>query len=181
MIDFIKPAHEQEVTLLYNATSGQLKATISSYYDRKGEKRTQTIFLDATKAQGQPIEAFPVTDEMIGKHVLYRYTPRDAYQHFYVSAGTLAWHCLSGTEKDVADCDKSKMFKLSDELYMLFWTETVMPVESIVVIDLKELRSTGRFFCWDPAPKAFVHTIFGSQATVINTANMQALLEKPLR
>ncbi|KAH7021493.1 molybdenum cofactor biosynthesis protein F-domain-containing protein, partial [Microdochium trichocladiopsis] len=181
MIEFYKAEHEQEVTLILNTVSGQLKISVSGFADRDGERRTYTVFLDATKCGDQPVEAFDVTDELIGKHVLYRYTPRDAYQHFYVSPGTFMWHCLSGTEKDVADADQCKMFKLSDQLYLLFWTETIMPVESIVVVDLKELRSTGRFFCWDPAPKTMVRTVFGSQATIINHADMAAELAKPLR
>jgi hypothetical protein len=146
-----------------------------------GERRTWTTFVDATEADDRSVAAFPPSNELVGKHVLYRYTPRDAYQHFYVSQGTLMWHCVAGTEKDVADAEQSRVYKLSDSLYLLFWTETVMPVESIVVIDLKEMRSTGRFLCWDPKPQAKVHVRFGSQATLLNEADVAAELAKPLR
>jgi hypothetical protein len=185
LVDFYKEDHKQLVSLVLNTATGQLKVAVSGFKDdetRGGERRTWTMFLDATKAGDKAVSAFGVTDEMIGKHVLYRYTARDAYQHFYVSPGTLMWHCLAGTEKDVADADQCAMYKITDNLYLLFWTETVMPVESIVVIDLQKMRSTGRFLCWDPKPQSMVHVRFGSQATLINDAgNVLAELEKPLR
>ncbi|KAH7312980.1 molybdenum cofactor biosynthesis protein F-domain-containing protein [Rhexocercosporidium sp. MPI-PUGE-AT-0058] len=167
MVDFYKEAHKQVVTLLLDTTTGHLKACISGFVDKGSGDR--------------PVDTFQLTDELVGKHCLYRYTPRDAYQHFYVSTGTLMWHCLAGTEKDVSDSDRCKMFKLSERLYLLYWTETVMPVESIVVIDLQAMRSTGRFLCWDPKPQSAVHIRFGSQATLLNDVDVAAELAKPLR
>lgn len=59
------------------------------------------------------------------------------------------------------------MRKLAENLYLLFWTETVRPVESVIVVDLEQIRSTGRFFCWDPRPKSIVRMLSGSYATVL--------------
>lgn len=181
LVDFYKVDHKELVTLLLDLPSGQLKVAVSGFVDKNGERRTWTNFLDATKSGDRAVAAFGLTTEMVGKHVLYRYTPRDAYQHFYVSPGTLMWHCVAGTEKDVADAEQAKVFKLSDRLYLLFWTETVMPVESIVVIDLEDMRSTGRFLCWDPKPQSIVHVRFGSQATLLGDVDVAAELAKPLR
>ncbi|KLU92632.1 hypothetical protein MAPG_11577 [Magnaporthiopsis poae ATCC 64411] len=182
MVDFYKADHEELITLLLDLPSGRLKVAASGFADNKnGERRTWTMFLDATKAGDRAVASFDPTTELVGKHVLYRYTPRDAYQHFYVSPGTLMWHCVAGTEKDVADAEQAKIFKLSDRLYLLFWTETVMPVESVVVVDLDQMRSTGRFLCWDPKPQSMVHVRFGSQATVLGDVDVGAELAKPLR
>lgn len=79
----------------------------------------------------------------------------------------MTWHCLGGTEKGLADTERCEMRKLAENLYLLFWTETVMPVESAIVVDLEQMRSTGRFFCWDPRPKSIVRMMFGSYATVL--------------
>lgn len=82
-------------------------------------------------------------------------------------------HCRVLTK---IDAEKCKMLKLRDGLYLLFWTETIMSVESLVVIDLEYMRSTGRFYCWDPKPREAVHVRFGSHATVVAvTSPMQTL------
>ncbi|KXJ86869.1 molybdenum cofactor biosynthesis protein F [Microdochium bolleyi] len=186
LIDFYKESYKELVSLLYDESTGQVKVCLSGFKDNdKAERRTYTVFLDATHVHSsndqKPLSAFPETTELIGKQVLYRYTPRDAYHHLYLNSGTLTWHCVAGTEKDIADTEQARYWKLSDSLYILFWTETVMPVESIVVIDLKEMRSTGRFLCWDPKPQAVVHVRFGSQATLLAEVDVEAELRKPLR
>lgn len=167
-IDFHKPEYEEEVSIVLNTKTGQATVTISGFYvTEKGEKRTWTKLHDAFMEGRGEAEPFRKTDELIGKHVMYRYTPRDVYEHVYLNKGTMTWHCLSGTEKGLADTERCEMRKLSNDLYLLFWTETIMPVESVIVVDLEYMRSTGRFFCWDPRPKRTVRMMFGSYATVL--------------
>ncbi|EEU43646.1 uncharacterized protein NECHADRAFT_94970 [Fusarium vanettenii 77-13-4] len=176
LIDFYKPSYEEQVTLVLDTTTGQCLAGVSGFHDLKGERRTWTKFMNANAQRSKKVVPFPETDELIGKHILYRYTPRDAYEHVYLNKGTFTWHCLDGTEKGLADAEECKMLKLRDNLYLLFWTETIMPVESIVVIDLEHMRSTGRFYCWDPKPQRAVHVRFGSYATVLaDTKPLEAL------
>ncbi|EWY82597.1 hypothetical protein FOYG_14691 [Fusarium oxysporum NRRL 32931] len=177
-VDFFKPDYNEVVSLIVDTVTGQAIAGVSGFKDENGERRTFTSFINAVAFGGKPVEPFPATDELIGKHVLYRYTPRDAYEHVYLNKGTMAWHCLSGTERGIADAEKCQMLKLRDNLYMLFWTETVMPVESIVVVDLEKMRSTGRFYCWDPKPKEAVHVRFGSYATVVAETSPLETLRK---
>ncbi|KAF5646045.1 moaF [Fusarium sp. NRRL 52700] len=175
-VDFLKPDYNEVVSLIVDTSTGQAIAAVSGFKDENGERRTFTSFINAVAFGGKPVEPFKATDELIGKHVLYRYTPRDAYEHVYLNKGTMTWHCLSGTEKGIADAEKCQMLKLRDNLYMLFWTETIMPVESIVVIDLEKMRSTGRFYCWDPELKEAVHVRFGSYATILSdTSPLQTL------
>ncbi|KGO74553.1 Molybdenum cofactor biosynthesis protein F [Penicillium italicum] len=177
-IDFYKPDYEEQVSLLINLTSGQGIVGISGVHVREdGQKRTWTKFTDASIEGCKSATPFEPTAELIGKHILYRYTPRDAYEHVYLNQGTFTWHCLSGTEKGIADTEPCKMLKLDDELYLLFWAEKVMPVESIVIVDLKHMRSTGRFFCWDPKPASLVHMSFGSYATVLAETDAAKMVE----
>ncbi|KAF5722329.1 moaF [Fusarium mundagurra] len=177
-VDFLKPDYNEVVSLIVNTVTGQAIAAVSGFKDENGERRTVTSFINAVAFGEKPVEPFQATDELIGKHILYRYTPRDAYEHVYLNKGTMTWHCLSGTERGIADAEKCQMLKLGDNLYMLFWTETVMPVESIVVIDLEKMRSTGRFYCWDPKPKDAVHVRFGSYATVLAETSPLETLRK---
>ncbi|MBB5750301.1 MoaF C-terminal domain-containing protein [Micrococcus sp. TA1] len=64
-------------------------------------------------------------------------------------------HCIQGVE-------------LADVVVLLNWSETVMPVESFVVIDLFHERSIGRMFWWDGPTLAPMHLPFDSQFTVLN-------------
>lgn len=176
-VDFYKADYEEQVSLFISLTSGQVVVGLSGFRVREdGQKRTWTKFTDASIEGYANVIPFAPTADLIGKHILYRYTPRDAYEHVYLNQGTFTWHCLSGTEKGLADTEPCKMLKLDDKLYLLFWTEKIMPVESIVVVDLENMRSTGRFFCWDPKPARLVHMSFGSYATVLAETNAAGMV-----
>lgn len=176
LIDFYKPEHEEEVTLVLNFATGQAICTISGFYGRIGERRTKTTFLNAHIDSHHNVKPFEQTSALVGKHILYRYTPRDCYEHVYLNRGTFTWHCVDGAEKGLADTEQTKVLALGEELYLLFWTETVMPIESVVVVDLKQMRSTGRFFCWDPKSQRMVHKVFGSYATILAESNLESVL-----
>ncbi|MNE48031.1 Molybdenum cofactor biosynthesis protein F [compost metagenome] len=156
------------MTLIWNYQTGDILAAVSSFCERAGEKRTRTDFAEAL-VDGMPGGA-PIrkSSSLAGKRVLYRYSEDDWYEHVYFSAETMAWSCVNGAEKGIADVEKCAYYDIADGLYVLFWTETVMPVESVIVVDLKQLRSVGRFFCWDPKPAELVHLTFGSKATLLN-------------
>ncbi|RGP78391.1 hypothetical protein FLONG3_3527 [Fusarium longipes] len=177
-IDFLKPGYNEVVTMIADLSTGQAITGVSGFKEQDGQRRTYTAFMNATSSGETPVEAFSTTDDLIGKHVLYRYSSKDSYEHIYLNKGTFVWHCLSGTERGLADAEECKMLKLRDNLYLFFWTETIMPVESMVVIDLEHMRSTGRFYCWDPKPKEAVHLRFGSLATVLAETSPMETLKK---
>lgn len=179
-VDFYKSEFKEHVSLVWNRSTGQVIAGVSELEDVEGRRRTKTDLLQGHVANFSNTAPFPETDELVGQHIVYRYTPRDAYEHVYLNGGTLTWHCLSGTEKGLADTEFCRTFKLSDQLYLLFWTETVMPVESFVVIDLQKMRSTGRFYCWDPKPQRVVQMLFGSYATHLASTDAAAVAASPL-
>ncbi|EQB43058.1 hypothetical protein CGLO_18376 [Colletotrichum gloeosporioides Cg-14] len=164
-IDFYNPDLLEQISIVLDVATGQAITCVSGFTNRGEERRTCTKFSHATEDERGPVATYQPTDELVGKHILYRYTARDAYEHVYLNKGTMSWHCLAGTENGLADTEQCKMLKLGENLYLLFWTETIMPVESVVVVDLEKMRSTGRFFCWDPKPRRAVHVRFGSYAT----------------
>ncbi|CAB3745505.1 Protein MoaF [Paraburkholderia sediminicola] len=167
-VDFYKDGFDEAVTLVWKLASGNVFAAVSSFFDRDGEKRTKTAFVTAT-VEGKPANE-PITQSasLVGKRVLYRYSSDDWYEHVYLGREQMAWHCVNGAETGLADVEKCAYFDVAPGLTILFWTETIMPVESIVVIDFERMRSTGRFFCWDPKPNRMVHLTFGSKATLLN-------------
>lgn len=175
-VDFYKAENEEEVSLVLDTMTGQVICGISGLYDRQGERRTKTTFLNARIDGYDDVNPFPSTDDLVGKHILYSYTPLDWYEHIYLNRGTFTWHCLDGTEKGLADTEPTKVLELGKKLYMLFWSETVMPVESFIVVDLEAMRSTGRFFCWDVKPKQIVRKIFGSYATILAESSLDRVV-----
>ncbi|QKJ35464.1 MoaF C-terminal domain-containing protein [Pseudomonas sp. MPDS] len=168
VVEFLKPEHQESATLVWKYETGDVLAAVSAFYHRGNEKRTRTDFMTAVvdgKQGGAPIIQ---ASSLVGKRVLYRYSADDWYEHVYLGAQTMAWHCVNGAEKGMADVERGAYFDVADDLYVLFWTETVMPVESVIVVDLAQMRSVGRFFCWDPKPEKLIHLTFGSKATVLN-------------
>lgn len=179
LVDFYKPEYEEQVTFAWKRSTGQIIAGISKFTEVEGQRRTKTDFFQAHVATSPNAAHIPETEELVGRHIVYRYTPRDAYEHVYLNRGTLTWHCLFGTEKGLADTEYCRVFKVSDQLYLLFWTETVAPVESIVIVDLQKMRTTGRFFCWDPKLKQLVRMNFGSYATQLAKTDAVAAALSP--
>lgn len=168
LVDFYKPNYDEQVTLIWKKENGNVFVAISSLVTVDGKIRTKTDFTSAV-IEGLPGDS-PIiqSTDLVGKRILYQYSSDDWYEHVYFNKETFAWHCVNGAEKGIADVEKCLYFHLEEDLTILFWTETIMPVESIIVVDLKKNISTGRFFCWDPKPQKLIHLTFGSLATVLN-------------
>lgn len=177
-VEFLKPAHQECATLVWKLETGDILAAVSSFHEQAGEKRTQSGFAAAV-VEGMP-GGSPITksSSLAGKRVLYRYSEDDWYEHVYFSAETMAWNCVNGAEKGIADVEKCAYYDVADDLHVLFWTEAIMPVESVVVVDLKLMRSIGRFFCWDPKPEKLLHLTFGSKATLLNETRYPATFKE---
>ncbi|KAL4907850.1 hypothetical protein BDW74DRAFT_112991 [Aspergillus multicolor] len=179
-VNFLKIEYQEQVSLVMDLRTGQVVIGISQLYIRSSDqqKRTRSKFLDASVEGYNNVIPFLPSDDLIGKHILYRYTPRDVYEHIYLNRGTFTWHCLSGTEKSLADTEPCKILKLADKLCLLYWSEKIMPVESVVVVDLDQMRSTGRFFCWDPKPARPVRMQFGSYASILGDTDAAGVVAR---
>lgn len=174
-VNFFKQEFEEQVSMVLDTEKGRVLNAISGYDKRPdGVMRTRTEFVQARIEGYDNTENFLLSDELVGKRVLYRYSPRDWYEHIYLNKTTFAWHCLSGAEKGLADTEKLGVWKIAEDCYLLTWSERVMPVESFIITDLKHNRSTGSFFCWDPKPAKPVRMLFGSHAEFINATNYPA-------
>jgi len=84
------------------------------------------------------------TADLIGKHVEYTYSPTERYEHIYLNDKYYTWHCLEGSEQGLADTDRCHYRKLGEQLYLFVWAEKIVPTLGIVVVDLRQLRTTGR-------------------------------------
>jgi len=86
------------------------------------------------------------TKDLVGKRVLYTYSPTERYEHIYLNERLYTWHCLEGVEKGLADTDRCHYYKLQDQLYLFVWREKIVPTLGLVVLDLERMRTVGKIF-----------------------------------
>ncbi|MCJ1990545.1 MoaF C-terminal domain-containing protein [Lactococcus carnosus] len=84
----------------------------------------------------------PSTD-LVGQMVSYSYSEKDAYLHIYHPNNLFTWACFSGNEAGLADTDYATFLKLDDDLYVIIWIEKVLHVISTILLDFKQMRSSG--------------------------------------
>ncbi|GAA1125033.1 molybdenum cofactor biosynthesis F family protein [Citricoccus alkalitolerans] len=175
-VDFLKGegTETRDVTMIINRADGKVTVADSSFVNRNGEVRMHTDFLSGRVAGTGEIEARAESNELVGKRIFYRYSPTERYEHIYLNSGTFVWYCIEGAESGLGDVDPIRVFELADGIVLLYWSETVMPVESFVVIDLSNERSIGRMFCWDGPSLAPMHLPFDSRFTVLNETHYPA-------
>lgn len=175
-VDFLvgEGTETHDVTMIIDRADGRVTVAESSFVDRGGEVRMHTDFLSGRVAGTGDVQPRAASDELVGKRIFYRYSPTERYEHIYLNSGTFVWYCVAGAEAGLGDVDPIRVFELADDVVLLYWSETVMPVESFVVIDLRHERSIGRMFCWDGPTLAPMHLPFDSEFTVLNETRYPA-------
>ena len=84
------------------------------------------------------------TRELIGRRIEYTYSLTEKYEHLYLNEQLYTWHCLSGSEKGLADTDRCEYRKIAEDLYLFVWREKLVPTLGIVLVDLAQLKTTGQ-------------------------------------
>ncbi|MCE3028883.1 MULTISPECIES: MoaF C-terminal domain-containing protein [unclassified Salinicola] len=169
IIDFVRGEglDAENVTVILDRNTGAVTDSVSRLVDISGKVRAVTEFNHANIAGGEV--KHERSDEMVGKRIFYRYSDIETYEHIYLNLGTFTWHCLRGGEAGLADTEQCKTFKVAEDLYIFFWTEKVMTVEAVLLVDLKEQRSIGRMFGWDSKLNTTLVLPFNSRLSVLNT------------
>ncbi|MBO0981825.1 MoaF C-terminal domain-containing protein [Microbacterium sp. SD291] len=156
------------ITMVIDLADGRVTAADSDVAMTGGIGRTRTAFLSGRIAGMGEIEPRPSSDALVGNRIHYRYSETERYEHIYLNGGTFVWHCIAGAEAGLADVDETKTFELADGIVIFHWKESVMPVESFLVVDLHAKRSIGRMFCWENSTQSVVHIPFDSRFTILN-------------
>lgn len=86
------------------------------------------------------------TRELIGKRIEYTYSRSERYEHVYLNERFYTWHCLEGAEQGLADTDRCHYFRIADRLYLFVWREKIVPTLGAVIVDLEQMRTTGKIF-----------------------------------
>ena len=89
-------------------------------------------------------ETHIATSELIGQRIEYTYSATERYEHVYLNDRFYSWHCLAGSERGLADTDRCHYVKLAPLLYLFVWREKLVPTLGVVVIDLEQLKTTGK-------------------------------------
>jgi hypothetical protein len=84
------------------------------------------------------------TADLVGNRVEYTYSVTERYEHIYLNEKLYTWHCLEGSERGLADTDHCHYLKLGPDLYLFVWREKIVPTLGIVIVDLRQMKTTGR-------------------------------------
>lgn len=170
LIDFIvgEGKESQNVTFVYNKATGVVTSGTSSFISKDKKTRSTTDFLHLHTTAGANNSQHPRSTGLVGKRIFYRYSDVEAYEHIYLSPGTFTWHCVRGGEHGLADTERCMSFDVDEDLYFFFWTEKVMTVEAVLLVDLREGRSIGRMVCWDDSLDECIAIPFNSRLSLMN-------------
>ncbi|BCW60551.1 MoaF C-terminal domain-containing protein [Arthrobacter sp. StoSoilB20] len=157
----------ENVTIILDRSTDAVTTAVSRFVTVDGKVRGTTDFTHSN-AGGQPT-VHQRSSELVGKRIFYRYSDVESYEHIYLNQGTFTWHCVRGGEAGLADTDRCMTWAVTDDLYIFFWTEQVMTVEAVLLIDLREQRSIGRMFGWDNPSAQPVSLPFNSRLSVLNS------------
>ena len=169
IIDFVRGEgiDAENVTIIFDRNTGAVTSGLSSFVTVDGRIRSTTEFTRSNN-DGSPA-VHERSSGLVGKRIFYRYSDVESYEHIYLNPGTFTWNCVRGGEAGLADTDRCMTWAVADDLYIFFWTEKVMTVEAVLLVDLREQRSIGRMFGWDDPAAEPVILPFNSRLSVLNT------------
>lgn len=161
------------VSLFIDLSNGRTLTVIQNIHER-GEDHTAVsqLFLPGT-VEGSPIsgDAPAPTIELIGRRVVWDYSPIHSYEHVYLSPQWYTWQCLAGPEKGLADTDQNTVYELRPGIYVFAWREKVIPCGSVTVADHRDarsLRSHGVLFGLDETGQTPTHFTFGAYGRLLS-------------
>ena len=86
------------------------------------------------------------TVELIGERIEYTYSRSERYEHVYLNEQFYTWHCLEGCERGLADTDHCRYLRVAERLYLFVWREKIVPTLGAVLVDLEQMKTTGKIF-----------------------------------
>ncbi|MGO4248415.1 MoaF C-terminal domain-containing protein [Paenarthrobacter sp. RAF54_2] len=169
IVDFVRGegVDAENVTIVMDRNTGAVTRGSSTFQVVDGKTRSTTQF-SQTNIHGTDV-LHQRSPELVGKRIFYRYSDVETYEHIYLNPGTFTWNCVRGGEAGLADTDRCMTWDVAENLFIFFWTEKVMTVEAVLLVDLREERSIGRMFGWDDPAAEPVVLPFNSRLTVLNT------------
>lgn len=168
IVDFVvgDGIEARNTTFVHNTTTGVTTSGFSTFVTGEDKVRGKRI---SSMPPHPNAPAHPRSSELVGRRIYYRYSDSEAYEHIYLTPGAFTWHCVRGGEQGMADTERCMTFDVAEDLYLFFWTEKVMTVEAVLLVDLREKRSIGRMFGWEDSSHEPVVLPFNSRLSILNT------------
>ncbi|HWU45556.1 MAG TPA: molybdenum cofactor biosynthesis F family protein [Humibacter sp.] len=164
----------EAVSLILDLRAGRALSVISVIREPvKGQTRVAHVFVPGTieGAAVSGVAAAPST-ALIGRRVMWVYSPVHAYEHVYLSPQWYTWQCLAGPERGLADTDENSVWELRPGIYVFAWREKVIPCASVTIADhrnVQAIRSHGVLFGLDESGTTPTHFTFGAHGRLIST------------
>ncbi|SFW83267.1 MoaF C-terminal domain-containing protein [Amycolatopsis australiensis] len=167
------PADSREaVSLFLDLRDGRalvVTTTIGDHGTPRVTQRFRPATIGGLAVRGEPMA--PST-ALIGRRVLWVYSPEHAYEHVYLSPHWYTWQCLAGPERGLADTDENTVYRIRPGIHVFAWREKVIPCASVTVADHRDarsLRSHGVLFGLDATGERTVHFTFGAHGRLLGT------------
>lgn len=161
---------KQAVSLVLDLTGGHALAVLSTIGDTAQRPTVVTQRFDVGTIEGiEPSGTAPApSTDLLGRRMLWKYSPAHSYEHIYLTERWYTFHCLSGPEAGLADTDACTYYRLRPGIYLFAWREKVVPCAAVTVADHRDLRSHGALFGLHEDLTQTVHFTFGAYGRLLS-------------
>ncbi|WP_223694992.1 molybdenum cofactor biosynthesis F family protein [Leifsonia poae] len=175
---FVQFHHEsnpvEAVTVVLDLTAGRALSVVQAIGDLlPGTTAVRQLFVPSRIEGIETTGVEPArTRALIGRRVMWVYSPVHAYEHIYLSPQWYTWQCLAGPEKGLADTDENSVWEIRPGIYLFAWREKVIPCASVTIADhrnVRSIRSHGALFGLDETGTVPTHFTFGAYGRLIST------------
>ncbi|MDP5225795.1 MULTISPECIES: MoaF C-terminal domain-containing protein [Arthrobacter] len=167
---------EQAVSLVLDLRDGHALGIVSTILAEDGLPAGQTRVrhdvapgsIEGILPQGTPPSP---TSSMVGRRVVWDYSPEHAYEHIYLSEQWYTWQCLAGPEAGLADTDENTVWEIRPGINVFAWREKVIPCASVTIADhrnARAIRSHGVLFGLDESGLVPTHFTFGAHGRLVS-------------
>jgi|TARA_B100000315_G_scaffold237469_1_gene254292 hypothetical protein len=108
------------------------------------------------------------TRDLLGKRLVYTYGDGGVYEHIYLNESRFTWHCLKGPEAGLADTEHCNFYRIRPDVYLFSWREKIIPTLGVVLVNTKEMRSSGFITGIDTRSGEVSHFPVGAQGSLVN-------------
>ena len=108
------------------------------------EARFLSGMIDAPFGRGADRHADTV--KRIGERIEYTRRRSQCCERLHLNRQVNTWPCLAGCEQGLPDTDHCRHLRVADRLYLFVWREKFVPRVGAVLVDLKQMKTTGKIF-----------------------------------
>ncbi|WP_020497974.1 MoaF C-terminal domain-containing protein [Sciscionella marina] len=166
----------QAVSLVLDLTGGHALAVLGVIGEPERRPTVVSQRFDVGTIEGCTVTgAAPApTAELLGRRMLWQYSPTHRYEHVYLTEHWYTFHCLSGPEQGLADTDACTYYRIRPGIFVFAWREKVVPCAAVTIADHRNFgpggaRSHGALFGLHEDGKQIVHFTFGAYGRLLST------------